>query len=338
MNFFKTSNIRNHSDNLYLKKYAPKKLSDFRGNPGVRQTLESFFESKPINLPNLIFSGPHGCGKSLLAKLAVRQYLGIKYMNEGCLEIYGSLSRGKDVVSEKQSVKNKQKNFNCPGIMNFMKKRTQLPEGMLKIALIYEFHQMSQEAQMALRRIMEIYSHRIRFMFVTERSNGIIPAIQSRCTPLKLQKLSNEELDEIMDPIITGEQLIRNDEMLELIRLNADGDIRIAVNLLQVIGKTQESADWYNILGIPEIKTIKKIIAACLAGNSLIAYSESNKLLSQGFEICDLLDLFTRVLIYHQTFDKKDEYLMILGRDTLAIEECYTETQFYNLINHLTNS
>jgi DNA polymerase III delta prime subunit len=337
MNFFKTSKVRNYAEQLYLTKYAPQKLKDFKGNHGVKQTIESFFEAKPVNFPNLLVSGPHGCGKSILAKLAVREYLSDQYMTEGCLEIYGSLSRGKDIVSEKQSVKNKQKNFNCPGIMNFMKKSTRLPKHLLKIVLIYEFHQMSPQGQMALRRIMEIYSHRIRFIFVTEDPSGVIQAIQSRCTPLNLQKLDNDSLNEILSTIIKSENIKENKEMLDLIKLNADGDIRIAVNLLQVIGKTEKSEDWYEILGIPEIKTIQQIIKHCLDHNSLLAYKETRELINQGFEICDLLDLFTRVIIKYPHFEGKKQFLRILGHDTLTIEECYTVTQLYNMLNHLSH-
>lgn len=324
---------KDYSEHLYVVKHAPKKLREFKGNQGVVQTLNSFIEAK--NIPNLIITGPHGTGKSLIVKLMTKEYLGDDYYKIGCLEIFGSLSRGKDVVSEKQSVKNKQKNFNCANITDFMKKLTSMPKDLLKIVIIYEFHQMSAEAQMALRRIMELNSHKVRFVFVTQDYGQIIQALQSRCTILKLQKLDLDEMTDILEDICKDEGIKSSPELFELIHLTAEGDIRCAVNLLQILGKTS-SDKLYSILGVPEIKVISSIIDNCINCNSQEAYREINNLLKSGFDISDLLDLLTRVLIKHEPFPAKNLFLRSLCRDTFTIQECYTETQFFNLINHLS--
>lgn len=324
---------QDYSSELFVVKYAPQQLLEFMGNKGVVQTLNSFIEAK--NIPNLIITGPHGTGKSLLVKLLVKEYLGEENLKDGLLEIYGSLSRGKDVVSEKQSVKNKQKNFNCANITDFMKKATKMPKDILKIVVIYEFHQMSTEAQMALRRVLELNSNKVRFVFVTQDYGEIIQALQSRCTILKLQQLGLEELREILEGICEAENIEQSDDLFELIYLNTDGDIRAAVNLLQILGQTTHDK-LYSILGTPEIKIIKKIIKQCIDGKPVAAYKEVYKLLRSGFDISDLLDIFTNVLINMPEFEKKNSFLRVLCRDTLIIQECYTETQFYNMINHLS--
>lgn len=321
-------------DNLYIHKYAPKLLSEFKGNPGVRQTIECIFDSNPICFPNLILNGPHGCGKSLLAKLAIERYLSLQYMEEGCLVINGSLNRGKDIVSEQQS--NKAKNNDTPSIINFMKRTTRLPRNIHKIILIHEFHQMSPQGQMALRRIMEIHSDRLRFILVTEDLTGIIQAIQSRCTILTLQKMDNQSIDDTLNNIIKGEKLNHNQELLEYIKIHADGDIRMAVNLLQVLNKTIKN-DWNQILGIPENTVIKQIIENCINKRLRIVAKNVRQLLDQGFEITDILDLFTRILINYPDFKDKKNFLRILSQDTVTIEECYTDTQLLNLFNHLCN-
>jgi len=362
--FLRSKPNKDHSAGLFIVKHAPKKLLDFKGNRGVVQTLNSYIESK--NIPNLIITGPHGTGKSLLVKLLIDEYLGgggagsrKDYLNKGLLEIYGSLSRGKDVVSEKQSVKNKQKNFNCTNITDFMKRATDLPRGLLKIVVIYEFHQMSTEAQMALRRVMELNSHKVRFIFVTQDYSQIILALQSRCTILKLQKLDRQELDEMLEEICQAEnnEMAENEsqnekyqkeeeinysdgkyrfgqELSELIYLNSEGDIRIAVNLLQLLGRTDPD-QYYSILGIPEIKTIEDILKSCQLGQGTKAYQAVRRLMDSGYDISDLLDILTRVLISLPTFTKKNAFIRSLCHDTFTIQECYTEVQLYNLINHL---
>lgn len=330
--YLRSASNKDYSEELYVIKHAPQRLLDFKGNQGVVQTLNSFVEAK--NIPNLIITGPHGTGKSLLVKLLAKEYLGKENLSKGLLEIYGSLSRGKDVVSEKQSVKNKQKNFNCANITDFMKRTTNLPRNMLKLVVIYEFHQMSAEAQMALRRIIELNSHKVRFIFVTQNYGQIIHALQSRCTILKLQRLDIDELSAILADICKIEGIEMCDQLSRLIFLNSDGDIRAAVNLLQLLGRTT-SDRFYSILGIPEIETIQQIIQSCIKQNIQSACVKTKQLLDSGFDISDLLDILTRVLISGNDFPKKTDFLRVLCHDTFTIQECFTDTQFYNLINHL---
>ena len=350
--FLRSKPNKDHSEGLFIVKHAPKKLLEFKGNQGVVQTLNSYIESK--NIPNLIITGPHGTGKSLLVKLLIDEYLGgggagtrRDYLNKGLLEIYGSLSRGKDVVSEKQSVKNKQKNFNCTNITDFMKRATDLPRGLLKIVVIYEFHQMSTEAQMALRRVMELNSHKVRFIFVTQDYSQIILALQSRCTILKLNRLNRDELDHLLREICqvendeidrkneeTDQKIKFSPELSELIYLNSEGDIRISVNLLQLLGRTDPDK-YYSILGMPEIQTIERIINSCRNKKGFEAYQEVRRLMNSGYDISDLLDILTRVLISLPPFPEKNAFIRSLCHDTFIIQECYTDVQLYNLINHL---
>ncbi|MEX0598327.1 MAG: hypothetical protein WD512_17700, partial [Candidatus Paceibacterota bacterium] len=92
---------------------------------------------------------------------------------------------------------------------------------------------------------------------------------------------------------------------------------------------------YYQILGIPEISTIRKILTACQKGDGRFAYREIHKLVESGYDISDLLDILTRVLIFLPEFPNKDQFLRMLSRDTYTIQECYTETQLHNLINHM---
>jgi DNA polymerase III delta prime subunit len=221
-----------------------------------------------------------------------------------------------------------------------MKKTTNLPPGILKIVLIYEFHQMSPEAQMALRRIIEQNSHKIRFIFLTEDPGEVIQALQSRCTIMQMQKLTMDEIDSILRNILVEENIDQSKldipGLLELIKLNADGDIRIAVNLLQLLVNANNS-DWYEILGIPEISNLKKVIQSCIEHKPLEAYKILKQLTNGGFEICDVLDMFSKVLVRYPRFPQKKEFVRTFCQQMLNIEECYTETQFFNLFNQLAN-
>jgi DNA polymerase III, gamma/tau subunits len=53
---------------------------------------------------------------------------------------------------------------------------------------------MTEGAQQALRRTMELYSHTTRFALACNNSEKIIEAIQSRCAMLRYGRLSDSQI------------------------------------------------------------------------------------------------------------------------------------------------
>lgn len=53
---------------------------------------------------------------------------------------------------------------------------------------------MTDGAQQALRRTMEIYSNTTRFALACNRSEKVIEAIQSRCAILRFSRLSDSQI------------------------------------------------------------------------------------------------------------------------------------------------
>lgn len=96
------------------------------------------------------------------------------------LELNASSDRGIDVVRNK--------------IKMFAQQKVTLPKGRHKIIILDEADSMTEGAQQALRRTMELYSATTRFALACNDSDKIIEAIQSRCAVLRYGKLSDAQI------------------------------------------------------------------------------------------------------------------------------------------------
>lgn len=85
---------------------------------------------------------------------------------------------------------------------------------------------MTDGAQQALRRIMEIYSKTTRFALACNASDKIIEPIQSRCAVLRYSKLTDGQILARLQEVVEKEGLSVSDDGLEAVIFTAQGDMR----------------------------------------------------------------------------------------------------------------
>ena len=85
---------------------------------------------------------------------------------------------------------------------------------------------MTNGAQQAMRRTMEIYSKTTRFALACNASDKIIEPIQSRCAVLRYSKLSDKQLLKRLLEVCEMEEVDYTDDGLEAIIYTAQGDMR----------------------------------------------------------------------------------------------------------------
>jgi replication factor C subunit 3/5 len=99
--------------------------------------------------------------------------------------------------------------------------------------ILDEADAMTNDAQFALRRVIEKYSSSTRFCMICNYVSKIIPALQSRCTRFRFSPLSEDQIGVRVKDIIASESAnVTDDGFKAVIRLGC-GDMRRVLNVLQ---------------------------------------------------------------------------------------------------------
>lgn len=209
----------------WIEKYRPKKLSDLEQFNNLKQLFHNNIVTGKIT--HYIFHGAQGTGKTS-AILAIGRELFKNYFSERVIEFNASDDRGINVVRDK-----------IANIAKGSANSITLDDGTVippyKIIVLDEADAMTEDAQDALRVIIEKYSKVTRFAFICNRVSKITDAIKSRCSIVYFRRLSNESMINKLMEISNKEDIkISSDNIKSIIDVS-NGDMRKAIMLLQNI-------------------------------------------------------------------------------------------------------
>jgi len=184
-----------------------------------------FFSSIKDEIPNLLFVGTPGIGKTTIAKIIVQDILKCQY-----LYINASDENGIDTIRSKVSGFSQTKSI----------------DGALKVVILDEADGITIDGQRALRNTMEEYSAFTRFILTANYKHKIIPAIQSRTQYFDLSPDIHSVVNRVLLILKKEKITIPSTEQVNLVRIIKDNfpDIRKIINTIQK----------YSISGTFEIK------------------------------------------------------------------------------------
>ena len=148
------------SDFLWVEKYRPKTIEECILPSETKKTFIGFLSKGEV--PNLLLSGPAGCGKTTVAK-ALCEELGAAYY----------VINGSDEGRFLDTVRNQAINFASTVSITSGAKH--------KVIIIDEADNTTHDVQLLLRANIEDFYGNCRFIFTCNYKNKIIEPLHSRC-------------------------------------------------------------------------------------------------------------------------------------------------------------
>ncbi|KAG6817522.1 hypothetical protein H0H87_007490 [Tephrocybe sp. NHM501043] len=303
------------NDNLpWVEKYRPITLDDVVSHKDItstsksimhmfnfstyQETVDKFIEKN--RLPHLLFYGPPGTGKTSTILAVARRIYGADYRKQILeMKLNASDERGIEVVREQ--------------IKQFAETRTLFSKG-YKLIILDEADMMTQQAQAALRRVVEQYTKNVRFCIICNYVNKITPAIQSRCTRFRFSPLPIVEVEKRVKAVVDAE---KRKALLKL----SKGDMRRALNVLQACHAAYDTigeAEIYNCTGNPHPSDIETIVNSMLSDEFTTSYQMISAMKTErGLALQDLL---TGAFEYVETIELKPHARVYLLDHLATIE------------------
>lgn len=178
-------------ESIWAEKHRPKKVSDVVLPENIKEKLQRFVDKG--DLPNLLFSGSSGVGKTTVAK-AMLEELGCDY-----IVINGSLDGNIDTLRVKI------KQFASAVSMT----------GSRKYVILDEADYLNPNStQPALRNFMEEFSKNCGFILTCNYANKILQPLRSRCSHVEF-KINKEEKAKIASQFFKRLKGILDEEGVE---------------------------------------------------------------------------------------------------------------------------
>ena len=206
---------------LFVEKYRPQTLDEMVIDPAVKRYFEDIFAQENPMIPNLLFRGRPGGGKTTLAKI-IQKKLGWE-----TLILNASEENGVDTMRDK--------------VVSFC--QTMSIDGGMKLVILEEADGLSSaggngsSAQELLKNLIETSSKYVRFILLVNNISKIDAPIKSRMqefeiVPPDLSK-SKDILKYVLNVIVKeGIKLRDKNDVIRLIKSNYP-DIRKILQILQ---------------------------------------------------------------------------------------------------------
>lgn len=276
---------------VIARKYRPQTFEEVIGQEHITKTISKSIAQKKIAHAYL-FSGPHGVGKTSLARIIAKALNCVNGPTDkpcgecpSCVQIENGTPL--DVI-EIDGASNR-------GIENIRtiieNVRISPVSGKYKIYIIDEVHQITNEAFNALLKTLEEPPPHVVFILATTEAERVLPTIRSRCQQYTFKSLGIEDLEKILKVILRKENIAYEDEAIFLISKQARGSVRDSETILEkMIAYTTDkkfisAADVIAVVGGNNFSFVKEFFDVMMSGDKKKYFLFIKKLFEETVDI-----------------------------------------------------
>lgn len=278
----------------WIEKYRPKEIDDIILDEYVERQIKICLEDR--DNVHLIINGFPGIGKTSTVRCIAKKILG-ENLKDGYLELNSADDRGISSISN--VIPKFCKKINFTGT---------------KVILFDEADNMTIKCQNDINNMIKLYGQKTKFIFTCNDSTKISEDLQSVCRIIRFKPLNNEQITTYLTKICDAEKIEYHKNGFEMICYIANGDMRKAINNLQLTAFSFNKITKNNVLKIckvPDPEDIKNIIKFCLDKNLIEANNNLNKIINDGYYYLDIVNAFSFVLISDETIPNNQKIKLL---------------------------
>jgi len=206
------------------RKYRPVGFEEVVGQEHITTTLKNAIDSQQL-AQALLFCGPRGVGKTTCARIVARlineQNIDNPLLGNDTFNIYELDAASNNSVDD---------------IRNLIDQVRYPPQqGKFKVYIIDEVHMLSNQAFNAFLKTLEEPPSYAIFILATTEKHKVIPTILSRCQIFDFNRIEITDITSQLQKIADKEGIKVEQEALDLIAQKADGAMRDALSLFDLI-------------------------------------------------------------------------------------------------------